>query len=205
MIARGEADALLFDFGGVIAEIDFDRVVARWAALAGVPFGQVKSRFSHDEAYERHERGEIGEAQYYESLRGSLGLALTDAQLADGWARVLGDEIHATTALLPRLAERIPLYLFSNTNVAHHRVWAERHRAALAPFRRQFVSCEMGSRKPEAESFAYVAREIGVAPGRILFLDDTEANVAGARAAGLRAAWVRTPDELRQAVSPWLA
>ena len=34
-------DALLFDFGGVLAEIDFDRVIARWAQLAGAPFERV--------------------------------------------------------------------------------------------------------------------------------------------------------------------
>ena len=58
MTAR-EYDALLFDFGGVIAEIDFGRVVSHWAAAAGVPLAQVRERFSHGEAYQRHEVGAI--------------------------------------------------------------------------------------------------------------------------------------------------
>jgi glucose-1-phosphatase len=200
----GDIDALLFDFGGILVEIDFDRVLARWAELAGVPIDPVKARFSHGDAYRRHERGELDEAAYYQSLRDSIGLALTDAQFADGWARVLGDEIAPTVALVPRLAERIPCHLFSNTNFAHYAIWAARHAAALAPFKRRFISCEMGCRKPDADAFTRVSQAIGVAPGRILFFDDTKANIEGARAAGVQAVWVRSPDDLRRAVAPWL-
>jgi HAD superfamily hydrolase (TIGR01509 family) len=74
----------------------------------------------------------------------------------------------------------------------------------LANFRRVFVSSEMGLRKPELASFDFIAREIGVAPGRILFFDDTLANVEGARRAGLQAVRVSGPDDVRNAVRPWL-
>ena len=62
----------------------------------------------------------------------------------------------------------------------------------------------MGLRKPERASFDYFAREIGVPAARILFFDDTAANVEGARAAGLAAVHVKGPDDVRDAVRPWL-
>jgi putative hydrolase of the HAD superfamily len=203
-VKAGGIDALLFDLGGVLLGIDFDRVTARWAELAGVPLASVRARFDHGEPYRRHERGEIDAAAYFEALRESLGIALTDADFADGWERVFLEEVAPTVALLPRLAQRIPLYLFSNTNAAHRDYWAARHAQALRPFRRVFVSCEMGVRKPERESFEYIAREIGVPASRILFFDDTLENVEGARAAGLPAVWVRSPADVEQAVAPWL-
>jgi putative hydrolase of the HAD superfamily len=43
-----------------------------------------------------------------------------------------------------------------------------------------------------------------VPPARILFFDDTLANVEGARLAGLQAVHVRGPDDVRNAVRPWL-
>lgn len=203
-MSPADVDALLLDFGGVIVEIDFDRVFARWARLARVPFEQVRERFSHRGAYERHECGRIDAAAYYQSLRESLGIALDDAQLAEGWMEVFVAEIAPTVELLPRLARRVPLHLFSNTNFAHYEVWSRRYAAALAPVGRRFISCEMGMRKPHPETFEHVARELAIAPGRILFFDDTEANVEGARAAGLRAVHVRGPEDLRRAVAPWL-
>lgn len=196
--------ALLFDFGGVVIEVDFDRVCARWAELAGVSFEEVRSRFTHGEAYQRHERGEIEAPEYFRTLRRELAIDLSDAQLTDGWMRVLGAEIPETIALLPGLAARLPVYLFSNTNRTHYEYWSKRYAQALRPFRRLFVSFQMGVRKPERAAFDQVAREIGVPPGRILFFDDTAENIEGARVAGLRTVAVRTPEDVKRAVAPWL-
>ena len=78
-------EALLFDLGGVVIEIDFGRAVASWAAAAGVPVDDIRARFSFDEAYQRHERGEIAGEEYFAALRSSLRtlrIDLPDAALA---------------------------------------------------------------------------------------------------------------------------
>jgi putative hydrolase of the HAD superfamily len=62
----------------------------------------------------------------------------------------------------------------------------------------------MGLRKPERASFDHIVRETGVPHARILFFDDTPANVQGARDAGLQALLVRGPDDVESAVRPWL-
>lgn len=201
----GEIDALLYDFGGVLIKINFDLIFERWAELAQAPFEQVKARFSHGGAYRRHERGEIDLAAYYQALRAELGIQLTDAQFTDGWQRVFGPEHPRVVDAIRTLAPRIPQYLFSNTNRTHYDFFRERYAAALEPLRRVFVSCDMDARKPERASFEYVAREIGVPPGRIYFLDDTAENIEGARAAGMKAAHIRSPDDVMRAVAPWLA
>lgn len=197
-------DALLFDFGGVLIEIDFDRVFARWAELSGVPAEDIKQRFDHGEPYQQHERGEIDAAGFFQSLRGTLGVDLSDADFEDGWQQVFGPEIAPTVALLPRLAKRVPVHLFSNTNPMHYGYWSKRYDQALKPVQRRFISSEMGVRKPERESFEHVSRELGVPPDRILFFDDTLANVEGARAAGLPTVWVRSPADVERAVARWL-
>jgi putative hydrolase of the HAD superfamily len=204
-LGPGAVDALLFDFGGVLIEISFDRVFARWADLAGVDVETVKGRFLHGEAYQAHERGELPFATYFQSLREDLGIDLTDAQFADGWNQVFGPEHEEVVEVLPRLAARVPLYLFSNTNPFHYDHWRARYAGALRHFRRMFISCEMGVRKPHREAFERVAREIGVPPQRILFFDDTEANLEGAHEAGMHTVHVRNPTDVRRAVAPWLA
>ena len=47
-----------------------------------------------------------------------------------------------------------------------------------------FFSCDLGVRKPDVAFFEKVGAQIGEAPGQLLFIDDHEANVDGARAAG---------------------
>ena len=203
-VTQQAVEALLFDFGGVLIEIDFDRVFARWAELAGVPFEHVKSGFEHGTAYAQHERGEIDAATFFQAQRGALGIDLTDADFEDGWQQVFGSEIPETVALLPRLKERIPLHLFSNTNAMHYDYWKRRYAEALRPVDRRFISHEMGLRKPDAEAFERVVRDLGIPPERILFFDDTAANIDGARAAGLQAVRVQSPADVRRAAAPWL-
>jgi glucose-1-phosphatase len=199
-----DVDAILYDFGGVIIEIDFDWIFGRWAELAGVSLARVKKRFSHGQAYQRHERGEIEIGEYFSALRTELGLDLDNAQLIDGWQRVFGPEHPEVVWMLRTLEGRVPQYLLSNTNAAHYDYFRHRYARALAPLDRLFASCEMGTRKPEPQAFEHVSRAIGVPTGRILFLDDTVANLEGARALGMRTVHVRSPADAVAALRPWL-
>jgi len=199
------AEALLFDLGGVVMGLDWERCFERWASYTGTPAHVLKSRYSFDEAYERHERGEIGELDYYRALSGSLGVEMTDAQWAAGWGAIFTGEIAPVVEMVARVKDRIPVYAFSNTNPAHERVWKRRFAPALEHFREVFVSHALGARKPERESFHRIARRIGVEPGAILFFDDTPQNVAGARDAGLEAVLVRSARDVAEGLRPWLA
>jgi putative hydrolase of the HAD superfamily len=176
----------------------------RWAQACGASPAQLRERWMPDEAYERHERGEIGELEYFDSLRRTLGADIDDRALREGWGAIFTEPVHETVALLERLRDRVPLYAFSNTNAAHQAIWSVKFADALANFRRVFTSSEMGLRKPERAAFDHIAREVAVPNDRILFFDDTLANVEGARQAGLQAVHVRRPDDVRQAVRAWL-
>ena len=192
--------SLLFDLGGVIFTLDWQRMFDRWSRHSGVPAAQLRSKFRFDAPYERHERGEIGEREYYASLRASLGIDIADAQFAEGWGAIFADEISETVALLRTIRGDIPLYAFSNSNLAHARVWRERFASGLAVFDRVFVSCELGARKPERAAFEAIAAATGVPLARTLFFDDTRDNVEGARAAGLDAVLVKSAADVATAL-----
>jgi putative hydrolase of the HAD superfamily len=202
MSARVEA--LLFDLGGVVIELDWERTFSHWARCAGKPVAPIRAGFAFDVPYQRHERGEIDAAAYYDSLRRSLQLDITDKQFDFGWKALFVSEIRETVDMIKVVRGRIPMYLFSNSNAAHKEAWASGFADALEPFDRIFVSSEIGRRKPSRESFEHIATEIGVPPASILFFDDTLENVEGARASGLQAVHVRSPQDVRDALRPWL-
>ena len=201
---RDEVDAIVYDFGGVLVAIDFDRVFARWARHAGVPMEMVKSRFTHGGAYSRHERGDLPIEGYWAALREQLGIDISDAQFAEGWERVFGEEYPNTLELVSRLRGRVPQYMLSNTNPTHLEFMQRRYADVFARLDGIFTSCGLGSRKPERASFEAVAREIGVPLERILFFDDTESNVEGAREVGMKAVLVRSEDDVACTLNPWL-
>jgi putative hydrolase of the HAD superfamily len=67
--------------------------------------------------------------------------------------------------------------------------WGNRDSYAFEHFDTLFdavvISGEVGMRKPDPEIYALAAREVGVPPGRCVFVDDIGANVRGAVAAGM--------------------
>jgi putative hydrolase of the HAD superfamily len=50
-----------------------------------------------------------------------------------------------------------------------------------------YYSCDIGVAKPAGAFFEHIAADLGLAPDRLLFVDDQPRNIAGARSAGLRA------------------
>lgn len=189
-------DAIVFDLGGVLVDVDYRRALARWAAAAGVPAETLAARFQRDDAFCAHECGTLDDAGYFAHLRSALGMQIGDAEMLAGWNAALGDPLPGAEALVRRLAEALPLYVFSNTNPAHIAHFTPRYRELLSHFRHVFTSCELGARKPEPLAFLHLTKRIGQAAERVLFFDDLEENVLGARQAGLQAHRVTRPQEI---------
>jgi FMN phosphatase YigB (HAD superfamily) len=201
LLSPGSADALLFDLGRVVLDIDFNKTLACWAGHAGCEPAHLFGRFSYDEIYKRHETGEIDDAEFFAGLRTSLGIGLSDAQFLEGWNAIFAGEMPGIAPLLARAAEHVPLYAFSNTNVAHAEHFSQAYASVLGHFRKIFLSSTIGLRKPDAAAYDHVVKAIGVPASRILFFDDLAENIEGARARGLTAVHVTSPDDVATALA----
>jgi glucose-1-phosphatase len=201
LLSPGAADALLFDLGRVVLDIDFNKALSCWAGHAGCVPAQLVGRFVQDDIYQRHERGEIDDAAFFASLRTSLGVGLSDAQFLEGWNSIFAGEMPGIAPLLKRAAEHLPLYAFSNTNSAHVEHFLQAYAGVLGLFREIFLSSSIGLRKPDAAAYDHVVKAIGVPAPRIVFFDDLAENIEGARARGLTAVHVRSPDDVADALA----
>lgn len=188
--------ALLLDLGNVVLEIDFRRTFRAWAASADVDVAHFFERWSLDEAYMAHERGQIGFEAYVAALEERLGISMPLADWKAGWNELFVGPFDEVQKHLEALRGRLPLYAFTNTNRTHELVWRERYPGALTHFEEIFVSSTIGMRKPDREAYEWVAGAMGLAPEEILFLDDHPDNVKGARAAGLQAEWIRSESDV---------
>jgi FMN phosphatase YigB (HAD superfamily) len=198
-LTPGAADALLFDLGRVVLDIDMTRTMACWARHAGCAPADIVARYSVDAFYEQHEVGTLDAAGYFDRLRHSLGIDISDDQFLEGWNAIFVGEMPGIAALLARAARRLPLYAFSNTNAAHVAYFSVPFAAVLGHFRELFLSSSIGLRKPDAEAYDHVVAAIGVPAQRIVFFDDLIANIEGARACGLKAVHVTSPGSVAEA------
>jgi putative hydrolase of the HAD superfamily len=200
-LTPNSADALLFDLGRVVLDIDFGRALNCWAGHAGCEPAHLIGRFSPDDAYKRHERDEISDAEFFAALRASLGIEVTDAQFLEGWNAIFAGEMPEIEPLLARAARRLPLYAFSNTNRAHEAHFSQKFAQVLRHFQKLFLSSTIGLRKPDAAAYDHVVNAIGVPAGRIVFFDDSAENIEGAHARGLVAVHVTSTRDVAAALA----
>ena len=200
-LSPGAADALLFDLGRVVINIDFGKALACWAGHAGCEAADLAARFAPDESYRHHETGKLSDADYFAALRSSLRIGITDAQFLEGWNAIFAGEMPDIADQLARAARHLPLYAFSNTNAAHVAHFPLLYADVLKHFREIFLSSSIGLRKPDAEAYEHVVKAIGVPASRIVFFDDVAENVEGARAVGIHAVQVKSPADIAETLA----
>jgi putative hydrolase of the HAD superfamily len=95
--------------------------------------------------------------------------------------------------------------VFAATNQEHYRAAYLRDTVGLgAHFDEIIYSAALGVCKPERVFFTNAQTRMGVTAGQaILFVDDSAANVDGARMAGWRAMLYRGPESLSRALATW--
>jgi FMN phosphatase YigB (HAD superfamily) len=159
------ADALLFDLGRVVYDIDFARAFACWAGHARCDQCLLQEQFRRDVSYRRHEVGEIDTREYFAGLKAACAIDISYEQFLEGWNAIFVGEVPGMAELLERAARQLPLYAFTNTNADHEAVWSQRYKPILAHFKEIFVSSTIRLRKPDAAAFGYVVKAIGVPAG----------------------------------------
>ena len=199
-LCPGHADALLFDLGRVVFDIDVKRAIACWAGHARCAPTEIASRFAVDESLRRYESGKITDAAYFEGLRRMLGVEISDAQLLEGWNAIFVGEMPGIAPLLARAGERLPLYALSNTNPPHIAHFSKAYAELIGHFREMYLSSTIGFVKPDAAAYDHVVKAIGAPAGRIIFFDDLAENIDGARACGLTAVHVRSSNDVAGAL-----
>jgi epoxide hydrolase-like predicted phosphatase len=192
--------ALLFDLGGVLVDIDFARALDAWAPHSSLSLTQLREAFKHDLQYERHERGEIDAAEYFDHLAATLRLETTRDEIARGWNAIFVGEIVKARKIVEAMREVVPCYAFTNTNASHMAAWSSQFPRVVGAFDRIFASHELALRKPEPAAFERICQLTGVEAAATVFFDDLAENVQAARDCGLQAFLVRSPEDIVDAL-----
>ena len=190
-IAAAEVEAIVFDLGGVILDVDLQRSVEALKALNAEGVGVQDVLAENASVFRDLELGLVTpEAfvrafrEYYPAARG-----VSDAGIWDAWNAMLMPFDAERVELLRGLGRQGRVFLLSNTNLPHRIRFRELFRERFggsfdALFAQCFYSDELHLRKPDPEIFRQVAAQIGTAPGHMLFIDDNAADIAAARSEG---------------------
>ena len=186
--------AIIFDFGGVLIDLDID---------------DCKAAFRRDLGYEKiddildpcHQKGIVGDMEEGVITADEFRAAvLKDARpgarpedVDDAFMHILAGIPAYKGPLLNRLAESYDIYILSNNNpiVSQHmpELFAGVGVDFGKLFKKSFLSFEMKALKPSASFYKTVLDQINLPSEDLLFIDDSQRNVDGAIAAGLPAVY----------------
>lgn len=192
LISTPPIQNVIFDLGGVLLPLDFQRTFTAFGQLAGKPADDaLRDAIIAQPFFLDYEKGLLSDADFRDELRRSLRLSASDEQIDAAWNALLLPIEQHSYELLRRVRQRFRIFLLSNTNEIHLQHFSAVVRrdtggASLDEFfDRAYYSHRMNMRKPDTEIFERVLQENNLAADETVFLDDNLDNLRGAEQAGL--------------------
>lgn len=188
MVRVSDFDTIIFDFGGVILDIDPDLSRHEFVKMLGIDNAR---RLEEEQLPQLYEKGLIDRSGFVTKINQIAGSNLSEGEILKAWNAMLLNYKPARIEWIKRLHNNHKLLMLSNTNDSHfeyfhNKLIAEYGVTFYQLFDHVYLSHEMGMLKPSHEIFETVIREQQLNLQRTLFIEDTERNAVAAREVGLQ-------------------
>ena len=176
---------VIFDLGGVVVEVESDRLVHQVAQLLGRPFDEVQAAVYDKELLLPFELGKINAKGYYAGLKTKLELTWTYDQFVRSWNDIFRENTDVTF-IMQRLRKRHRLVALTNTNELHL-AYIKANIPSLSVLEDWVASCDAGLRKPDPKFYFHALERAGVKASEAVYIDDRPELVDAGRSLGLAA------------------
>ena len=181
---------IIFDLGGVILNIDIKRTENALRELGINDLSQYLKQSRMISFFKEYEAGKIDDAAFIGAIQSLSEKPMAEEAVINAWNALLLDFPQERLDLLQALKKKYRLFLLSNTNAIHHKQFQQQLYLQTGYylediFEKTYYSHTIGLCKPDVAAFQWVINENKLNPVETLFVDDTEANMAGAKEAGL--------------------
>jgi len=184
-------DAIIFDLGGVIINLDYQLTIEAFKKMGIVNFEEMYTQAKQNNLFDDFETGKISSQHFINSLLPFLPSGTSANKVVHAWNAMILDFPKKRLELLDQLNSKYRVFLLSNTNDIHlqavNRSLANTtDRKLTSYFEKVYLSHEIKLRKPHKEIFELVCNEQNLNPTTTLFIDDTIGHINGANSIGLQ-------------------
>lgn len=188
MIKLSDYDTIIFDFGGVILDINPDLSRHKFAVMLGEENAR---RLEEEQVPQQYESGRMTRDEFIAKINQIGGTNYSEEEILNAWNAMLLSYQSPRIEWIKRLRKTHKLLMLSNTNESHfeyfhNKLIAEYGVTFYQLFDHVYLSHEMGLLKPSLEIFQKVIEEQQINPTRTLFIEDTQRNADAARKVGLQ-------------------
>ena len=201
MDKKNTVTTLIFDFGGVIIDLDLPQCIENLKKLGVESIESYLSNFGQKDFFLKFEIGEIDIPEFRNEIRKLTNKTITDAEIDSAWCSFLCDIPSERLELLEKLRKKYRLLLLSNSNPLHVEVSAVNALEGTGKtirdyFDKCYFSYEMGLTKPDPAIFEALLADAGVEATECLFLDDGPKNIEAAKTLGIQTYFVTQGENL---------
>lgn len=177
---------LIFDCGGVVFEVDYERSYNEFKKLSRNPliFDQL-SVFGFKHIASDYETGKQTSQDFLVDIRNKLDLQASDEQIIEAWNAMLIGYLDDSKEVIDKLKNKFNVALFSNTNEIHYVTFSPICKELLESFDKTYFSHHIGLKKPNLDSFKFVLDDSGYLPNETIFIDDSAENIEAANKLGI--------------------
>jgi glucose-1-phosphatase len=182
---------IIFDLGGVIFHIEYERTVKAFKELGIENIRNLYSQLEQHHLFDQLETGKITRKQFVEKLKKYCKKEVSEEQIIAAWNALLIDLPAENLDLLKELKNHYRLFLLSNTNEIHlhalQMIINEAHGIENLSdfFEKDYYSHLIGYRKPEEMAFRHILEEHELKPEETLFIDDSPQHLVTAKEMGI--------------------
>lgn len=180
-------DTLIFDFGGVILDINPEHT---WNAFGKFASKENIHQVINSGLLQAIESGKITAAELRGQINRQLDKKIDDATFDRAWNAMLIDYKPKRIERIQWLKKSHRMLLLSNTNEIHYAFFSRKLEKEYGVgfsdlFHHTYLSHEMGLLKPNTEIFRRVLIEQQLTPEKTLFIEDTRENADAATLLGI--------------------
>ena len=187
---------VIFDLGGVVVEMESDRLVHQASQLLGRSFDDVQAAIYDKELLLPFELGQINAKGYYAGLKKTLKLPWTYDQFVRSWNDIFRENTDVTF-IMQRLRKRHRLIALTNTNELHL-AYIKATMPSLSVIEDWVASCDVGLRKPDPKFYVHALERAGVKASEAAYVDDRPELVDAGRSLGLVAIRFQNSQQLEE-------
>lgn len=198
---------VIFDFGGVLFDIDYHAPARAFRELGVERFEEIYSKATQTDVFDLLETGKISNSDFLDYLQRFVPDHVSRKQVLDAWNCILTGMPKERADALHTLQDH-RLFLLSNTNAIHVEEFEQMVDKTVgldyfkSAFEQVYYSNVIGIRKPHPETYLQVCQWNDLKPEETLFIDDSPQHVAGAKQAGLHAFHLQVEHEdVRELIS----
>ncbi|GAB5538197.1 MAG: HAD family phosphatase [Salibacteraceae bacterium] len=203
-------DAIIFDLGGVILRIDYNRTVEAFQSLGFSNFKEQYSQMKQSGLFDQLERGELSENDFVAAIKHEIPNRSHD-EIIKAWNAIILDFPEGRIEYIQGLRKQLPCFLLSNTNDIHlnnfNAILKRTHSYSKIEecFDRAYLSHEIAARKPEPKAWNIILNNHELEAQRTLFIDDSPQHIEAANKLGLQTIHLTNIDNLEQELAAFLA